>query len=251
MLRRYLALTVGLVLLMRAACAGDMTVRTLPNQHRIHLVSGETIEGTILFSGIRGFMVAMDGRDQFIVRDLVTRTQRVGDAASQASDKDSEEAGLAATIYEIKSYSVTERSGAYVLRDTSGEMKPKGEGEESPAPRPVENPFLPLLKEPPVTVQPPADPLAAAAKAYGAGKDLVLKAREAKTAKESNDLYHKALPLLQAAERAYQDLLKKHPGDKEVEQRLQEVMQQRYWCEKMTRLNVQEDRRPAPPRDAP
>ncbi len=226
----FLACLAGL-LLPALVSGGERVVRTMPRENRFHLEDGRVVQGTILFSGLRGFVVAVADRDVFLPRDKVRRTERV-----HRPDHASETAMTVTSPHRIDTYEVTERNGAFVLRAKAGEIRTE-DATETPEDdtTSVHTPEAPPAEASHSTALDEADA------ALAEGDKLARKARAVGTAKDSDRLYKKAVPLLKKAERLYRRALQKDKGNKTIERKLQEALKQRYWCEKMTRLETRTD----------
>ncbi|MCX7934105.1 MAG: Ig domain-containing protein, partial [Planctomycetota bacterium] len=60
-----------------AGTSGGGLVRLIPYRDVVHLVDGSQVEGTILFSGLRGIAIVVQGRERFVPRLDIYRVERL------------------------------------------------------------------------------------------------------------------------------------------------------------------------------
>ncbi len=211
-----------------------MIVRTVPGRHQVHLVDGMILKGTIIFSGRRGLVIALDNRDLFVPRNRVLRTI-TSPKPSAAKNIDTE----SMPTDTLKTYHVIKRNGSYSLSNSVEKTANKQPNAENPLDSTKKITTTPLVSTKPGSSsgQPDKNILPKAQKALAAGKSLLAESMEAKSAKKANILRQKALALILQAENIFKQALRKSPGNKQIERNLQEAMRQRYWCSKMLRLS--------------
>jgi len=234
------------ITVIRPIYGAGMILRTLPDKHQVHLAGGRVLKGTIIFSGRRGLVIALENSDLFVPQNRILKTITISQQLPAGKDINNIESTPTDTL---KTYHVIKKNGTFALGNASNEPEAKQPILEIPPRADGKNTSN---KAPPKANHKQRTDkkiLSKARKALAKGKALIKNSWVAKTDAEANILRKKALPFFVLSEALFKQALRASSGNKQIEQDLQEAIKERYWCNKMLHASPGRSKPAVPKRD--